>query len=549
MDKIFGIDLGTTYSCIAYVDESGKPVVVPNEDNERTTPSVVAFEGEASVIVGNYAKNMLTTDPEKVVSFIKRDMGNPYYVKKCNGIEYKPEEISARILQKLVKDASDKLGFEIKDVVITCPAYFGENEKLATKKAGEIAGLNVKSIIEEPVAAALAYGIDHTQNQTVLVYDLGGGTFDVTMIKVKPQEIQVIVKGGDHQLGGKDWDNSLMGFFAEKFKGETGVEDDILSNPEILGDLQIKAEKVKKTLSVRDNAKEKIVYGTDTSNIDIIREKFDELTKDLAERTIMLTNLMLDDAKKEGVSSFDKILMVGGSTKMPQIKEILEKNFPNISIEAFDQDESVAKGAAIYGQQLAIGEELIRIISEKTGKNKDDVKSGNYTEKEKVEAQQQLADENGLKIGTVQKAETKIINVASKSFGVEVIENNRVVISNIILIHTVLPAKCTKKYGTLEDNMQNIRIAVYENNIKEDTVATSDSKEIGQGIIEGLPANLPANSPVQVTFEIDREGLINVTAVELTGNNELNFRIETNSVISGEELEAAKARSNAIKLS
>jgi len=215
MEKVFGIDLGTTYSCIAQVDEYGKPVVLANFENERTTPSVVFFEDDGSKIVGLEAKNMLKTDPQKVVSFIKRNMGDPNFLFIHNEIQYKPEEISSFILKKLVKDASEKVGFEIKDVVITCPAYFGINEKEATKIAGEIAGLNVKSIINEPTAAALTYGIDHVQDQTVLVYDLGGGTFDITMIQVKPEAIDVVVTGGDHNLGGKLWDDALMSYFAE----------------------------------------------------------------------------------------------------------------------------------------------------------------------------------------------------------------------------------------------------------------------------------------------------------------------------------------------
>ena len=320
MEQVFGIDLGTTYSCIAQVDEYGKPVVLANFENERTTPSVVFFEDDGSVIVGNEAKNMLKTDPQKVVSFIKRNMGDPNFLFIHNETQYKPEEISSFILKKLVKDASEKVGFEIKDVVITCPAYFGINEREATKIAGEIAGLNVKSIINEPTAAALTYGIDQVQDQTVLVYDLGGGTFDITMIQVKPQAIDVVVTGGNHDLGGKNWDNALMSYFADKFKEETGIEDDIFSSPETSGDLQINAESAKKTLSQRDKTKVNVLFGTDRVTVEITKEKFNEITKDLAESTIMLTNQMLEDANKKGFTTFDKILLVGGSTRMPSTK-------------------------------------------------------------------------------------------------------------------------------------------------------------------------------------------------------------------------------------
>lgn len=550
MEQVFGIDLGTTYSCIAHVDEFGKPVVLANFENERTTPSVVFFEDDGSVIVGNEAKNMLKTDPQKVVSFIKRNMGDPNFLFIHNDTQYKPEEISSFILKKLVKDASEKVGFEIKDVVITCPAYFGINEREATKIAGEIAGLNVKSIINEPTAAALTYGIDQVQDQTVLVYDLGGGTFDITMIQVKPQAIDVVVTGGDHNLGGKNWDNALMGYFADKFKEETGIEDDIFSNPETSGDLQINAESAKKTLSQRDKTKVNVLYGTDRVTVEITKEKFNELTKDLAERTIMLTNQMLEDASKKGFTTFDKILLVGGSTRMPQIKEILEQNFPNTSIETFDPDESVAKGAAIYGQQLALNGELIRRLSEKLGVSEEEIKLDDVSEKELKEAEQEVADKTGLTLGAVKKARTKIGNVVSKSFGIlAFVSDSEQKVVNMILKQTTVPAEISQTFATHEANQENVEISVFENELPDNHVEVSMSKEIGTGLIDGIPSNLPAGSPIQVTFKINEEGRLDIHAIEMTGKKELNLTVETTSVISGQELEEAKERSKAIKLS
>lgn len=550
MEQVFGIDLGTTYSCIAHVDEFGKPVVLANFENERTTPSVVFFEDDGSVIVGNEAKNMLKTDPQKVVSFIKRNMGDPNFLFIHNDTQYKPEEISSFILKKLVKDASEKVGFVIKDVVITCPAYFGINEREATKIAGEIAGLNVKSIINEPTAAALTYGIDQVQDQTVLVYDLGGGTFDITMIQVKPQAIDVVVTGGDHNLGGKNWDNALMGYFADKFKEETGIEDDIFSNPETSGDLQINAESAKKTLSQRDKTKVNVLFGTDRVTVEITKEKFNEITKDLAERTIMLTNQMLEDASKKGFTTFDKILLVGGSTRMPQIKEILEQNFPNTSIETFDPDESVAKGAAIYGQQLALNGELIRRLSEKLGVSEEEIKLDKVSEKELKEAEQDVADKTGLTLGAVKKARTKIGNVVSKSFGIlAFVSDSEQKVVNMILKQTTVPAEISQTFATHEANQENVEISVFENELSDSHVEVSMSKEIGTGLIDGIPSNLPAGSPIQVTFKINEEGRLDIHAIEMTGKKELNLTVETTSVISGQELEEAKERSKAIKLS
>ncbi|MCF8254355.1 MAG: Hsp70 family protein [Bacteroidia bacterium] len=550
MEQVFGIDLGTTYSCIAQVDEYGKPVVLANFENERTTPSVVFLEDDGSVIVGNEAKNMLKTDPHKVVSFIKRNMGDPNFLFIHNETQYKPEEISSFILKKLVKDAAEKVGFEIKDVVITCPAYFGINEREATKIAGEIAGLNVKSIINEPTAAALTYGIDQVQDQTVLVYDLGGGTFDITMIQVKPQAIDVVVTGGDHNLGGKNWDNALMSYFADKFKEETGIEDDIFSNPETSGDLQINAESAKKTLSQRDKTKVNVLYGTDRVTVEVTKEKFNEITQDLAERTIMLTKQMLEDASKKGFTTFDKILLVGGSTRMPQIKEILEQNFPNTSIESFDPDESVAKGAAIYGQQLALNGELIKRLSEKLGVSEEDIKLDKVSEKELKEAEQDVADKTGLTLGAVKKARTKIGNVVSKSFGIlAYVNDSEQKVVNMILKQTTVPAEISQTFATHEANQENVEISVFENELSDNNVEISMSKEIGTGLIDGIPSNLPAGSPIQVTFKINEEGRLDIHAMEMTGKKELNLTVETTSVISGQELEEAKERSKAIKLS
>lgn len=550
MEKIFGIDLGTTYSCIAHIDEYGKPTVIQNFENEHTTPSVVFFEDNNNVIVGNEAKNMLKTDPDKVVAFIKRNMGDPNFVFIHNEIQYKPEEISSYILKKLVKDASEKMGMEIKDVVITCPAYFGINEREATKVAGEIAGLNVKSIINEPTAAALAYGVDQAEEQTVLVYDLGGGTFDITMIQVKPQSIEVVVTGGDHSLGGKNWDDALMGFFADKFKEETGIEEDIFSNSETFGDLQISAENAKKTLSQRDKTKIPVLFGTDRVTVEITKEKFNELTKDLAERTILLTNQMLEDAKTKGFTSFDKILLVGGSTKMPQIREILELNYPNVPVETFDPDESVAKGAAIYGQQLAVNGEIIKRIVNITGKSEGEVTIEDISETELTKVQQEIADQTGWTLGDVKKAGIKISNVVSKSFGVlAYINETEQKVVNMIAKQTTVPVEKSQAFSTHKANQDSVEIAIYENELSDSQVDQSMAKEIGKGVIENLPAGLPAGAPIQVTFKINDEGRLDIHAIELTGNKELHLSIETTSVISGQELEEAKARGKAINLS
>jgi molecular chaperone DnaK (HSP70) len=553
MEKVFGIDLGTTYSCIAYVDEAVKPVVVHNSENDRTTPSVVFFDENNEIIVGKEAKNRLNTDWDKVVSFIKRDMGNSGFLFNYSGEEYKPERISSFILKKLVKDASENVGFEIKDVVITCPAYFGIDERKATEIAGDLAGLNVKAIINEPTAAAIAYGMDKVENQTVLVYDLGGGTFDVTMIKVQPEKIEVVVTGGDHNLGGKNWDDALINYFASCFKDETGVQDDIISDKETFGNLQLIAEDAKKTLSTREKTTSAVIYGTEKARIETTREKFDEITSQLAELTISLTRQMLEEAKeKKGVTSFDKILLVGGSTRMPQIKVILDREFPGIPIELFDPDESVAKGAALYGQQLAVNGELINKIAEQTGKKAEDIDISTVSEADLNKAALSVASATGLSLGSVTKsAKTEIVNVVSKSFGIKVIDKNgNYLISNIILKQTSIPdAVKTEEYGTNEANQDSVAIEVFENEFAEKNVQVDQAKGIGEGIIEGLPPNLPAGSPIQVTFKINENGILDVEAIEKTSNKVLNFQIQTANVMSQEEIEAAKKKSTGLKVS
>ena len=528
MNTIFGIDFGSAYSRIAYIDEYGKAQVVTNFESERATPSVVYFNDDDSVIVGVEAKNMLKSDPKNVVASIKKHIGDPFFFFERKGIKYTPEKISSFILKKLVIDASVNFGFEIKDVVITCPAYFGFNEREATKKAGEIAGLNVKSIINEPTSAALAYGIEQVQDQTVLVYDLGGDTFDVSMIEVKPQSIDVVVIGGDKNLGGKNWDDALMFYCADKFIEETGVTDDILSDLETYGDLQISIENAKKTLSTRTNAKIRVIYGTNRVIVEISREKFNELTKHLAERTIVLTDHMLDMAKIKGYSSFDKILLVGDSTKMPQIHDILKQAYPTVPVEFFDPDEAIAKGAAIYGLQHAINDTI------------------------KVEETDHPKGSKTLMSDVIRKLHTIVIadwaneevltNVVSKSLGLLAFINDKEQkVVNIIFKQTAIPVEISKVIITQSSNQKNIEIAVYENDMSDTVVAVYDSIEVGKFIIDGLPFGMPAGSPVQVTFKINNEGRLEINAVELTNNCKLNLIIKTTSVISGEEFEATKS--------
>jgi molecular chaperone DnaK (HSP70) len=278
------------------VDEAGKAVVLRNFENEAVTPSVVFFDGD-NIVVGTEAKRNARLEPHNVVEMVKRSMGDEHFLFEHDRTSYRPEEISAFILRKLVTDAEQATGNKVTDVVITCPAYFGVNQREATANAGKIAGLNVRSIINEPTAAAISYGMDRTDAQVVLVYDLGGGTFDITMIEVKTKEITVVCTGGDHNLGGKDWDSGIVNYLVAQFQEQTRSNEDILASPDTLQDLSLQAEEAKKTLTTREKARLKVTHGTESIRVELTREKFNELTSALLEKTIILTRQMLDEAE------------------------------------------------------------------------------------------------------------------------------------------------------------------------------------------------------------------------------------------------------------
>lgn len=551
MEKVFGIDLGTTYSCISYVDEFGKPIIIPNSENERITPSVVFFDGD-NVIVGNVAKENSKIYPTDVVSFIKRSMGDSEFFFEHDEKIYRPEEITSFILRKLVGDAENNLGEAIKDVVITCPAYFGINEREATKAAGEIAGLNVREVLNEPTAAAIAYGMDNTEDKVVLVYDLGGGTFDISMIDIKKDSIKVICTGGDHNLGGKDWDDRIISYMQDQFREQTERDEDILSDMETWQELQLLAERAKKTLSQREKAPLSINFDGDRAKVTLTREKFEEITSDLLQRTITLTNDMLEEAKAKGYTNFDEILLVGGSSRMPIVKETIKEEF-SIEPKLFDPDEAVAKGAAIYGNKLSLNDELVKRIAAYSGEDEKKVKenleqneiSQNIMEK----AVKELADDTGFTISAVKAANVNISNVVSKSFGVIAINGDeKEIVSNLILKNSQVPSEITKIYGTSENNQESVLIRIMENESNGDVLEKELANEIGTAELN-LPDSLPYNSPIKITFKLNNEGILEMSAVEGTENRTVQSTIKTTSVIQGEELERAKEKSKNIIVS
>jgi len=543
--KIYGIDLGTTYSSIAYMDEYGKPFVIPNAENQKITPSVVFFDGD-KIVVGDVAKESSKLYPNDVVSFIKRSMGEPDFIFEHNGKSFRPEEISSFIIRKLVQDAEQYLNEKITDVVITCPAYFGINEREATRRAGEIAGYNVRQIINEPTAAAITYGtVESSEEKVVLVYDLGGGTFDITMIEIQKNAIEVICTGGDHNLGGKDWDDRIVAYLLQEFQNSTKTEEDILEDPDTCQDLQLSAEKAKKILSQRDKTPVLITHGGDRVKVMLERRKFQEITLDLLERSVALTREMLEEAKKKGYWSFDEIILVGGSSRMPQVAERVKEEL-SMTPRIFDPDEAVAKGAAIYGMKLTINESVKKRVAEKTGKKAEQIQDIGDFELDDVleEIEQLVADDTGLSLEDVQFSKVKVKNVTSKSFGIIAFDSNdKEIVFNLILKNTEVPMLITKPFGTAIEDQDAVSIQIMENDSSDVVAPLEQAIEIGTAVLK-LPSGLPADTPIEITFKLNEEGRLEITAIEPNASRRrVMANLETRSVIQGAEFEEAKARS------
>lgn len=545
---IFGIDLGTTYSCIAYVDQYGKAMTIRNADGQMTTPSVVYFESNEKQIVGEEAKSMMVLEPENTVSFIKREMGTEFR-RTIHGTTYSPQEISAKILKKVVGDANAALqeqgilkeGEEIKKVVITCPAYFGMAEKDATRSAGEIAGLEVLDIINEPTAAAINYGVMNTgTRKNVLVYDLGGGTFDVTIISIDGNTINVVCTGGDPKLGGKDWDNRLKDEAVDRWKKENDTEEDISEDLETLSDLMDRAEKAKKTLSTKEKVSFPINHEGDRMKLELTRAEYDTLTKRLLERTLELTDDCLKSAAQKGIGrdQIDEILLVGGSSRMPQVREAVERKY-GIKASLFDPDEAVAKGAALYAQAINQYQIVIEELARKTGQSKEEIEQKSRSGKLDLQSEAKKAN---LRSELMIEGKLEIKNVSSRTYGIEVLRNDKPVVSNFIYQNDTLP-KSMEKIVSTRYTGSGISIKLYES-LSGDEIIENFGLATQMTVFEmDFVREVPAGTDVRIVLTLDNSGLIMIDAEELLYHSKLNASFQIKNSLSESEMAAAKSRS------
>ena len=488
MGKIIGIDLGTTNSCVA-VMEGGKPVVIANSEGMRTTPSVVGFLKTGERVVGEPAKRQAVTNADKTISSIKRHMGSDYRV-EIDGKKYSPQEISAMILQKLKSDAEGYLGEKVAEAVITVPAYFSDGQRQATKDAGKIAGLDVKRIINEPTAAALSYGLDNEQEQKIMVYDLGGGTFDVSIIEIGEGVIEVLATAGDNKLGGDDFDNAITQYMLDEFKKAEGI--DLSGDKMAMQRLKEAAEKAKKELSSATTTNINLPFitanqdGPKHFDMNLTRAKFDELTADLVDRTKGPVNTALADAGLTA-AELDKVLLVGGSTRIIAVQEEVKRLTGKEPFKGINPDECVAIGACIQGGKLA---------------------------------------------GDAGAGDILLLDVTPLTLSIETMGG---IATHLIERNTTIPTKKSQIFSTAQDNQDAVDINV----VQGERQFAKDNKSLGRFRLDGIAPARRGVPQIEVTFDIDANGIVNVSAKDLGTGREQHITITSGTSLSDDDIDRA----------
>lgn len=556
---IYGIDLGTTYSVVGYIDETGRPTVTRNSDGQDTTPSVVYFESEDNIVVGKVAKESAGVYPDQVVSLIKREMGDREWRREFHGKEYTPPSVSALILSALVKDAATDTGRPVSDVVITVPAYFGLLEKDATRQAGDIAGLKVIGIVPEPVAAALHYGVTgDADGTTFLVYDLGGGTFDISLIKMTHTSVEVLAVGGDHKLGGADWDEKLFDHILDQLIEQWGDESVRDDEAELQG-LRTLTEQTKRDLSKAESKQIIRRYTGTSAKFAVTRTQFEEMTAELLEETVRITHRTLDEAEQRYPGIRDQIsqlLLVGGSCWMPAVAERLRKEFrwePRLT----DPDLAVAKGAALYaaGQTVRYADTIETGTQPGSANTKADSPGAGLAGPGQVTeaAVQEVASRTGIDEDKVRSiAQRTVVNVLPKAVGVKLIDTTKPTweddpegasyIEHLIDAQTQLPCEPrTLIASTVVANQTGVSIEIWEQAGASPSAELAANHRVDDaGLIEGLaPFALPADSPINIDMRVDDEGTVKLHAVEPTSGHDLEMNVRI-SVLSQEQVDEAK---------
>ena len=533
----FGIDLGTTYSCVARVDDTGRAVVLPNAVGEDTTPSVVYFESADQVVVGRAAKDSAILAPDLIAQLVKRDMGSDDVHWTYHGQRHTPESVSGIILRELARAASEASGEEVHDVVITVPAYFGLAEKEATRRAGQIAGLNVLDVLAEPVAAALHYQAlnDTGADRYLLVYDLGGGTFDTTVIRLSGQDVQVVCTDGDHKLGGADWDTAIMEYLLAEFAAQQ-PDIDPGSDEQGMQDLAAAVERLKKDLSQTQSRKVPVRFGGKAAQVEVTRAKLEEITQVLLERTMEITERTIATAKDKGVAGFDDVLLVGGMTRMPVVKTTLAERF-KVDPRLHEPDLAVAKGAALYA-----------VVKQVKVSMPEDA-----TPAQAQQAARQVADQLGLSVKQVEElAAKRVATVVPRAFGLKIIdrkdpryktdpEHANSLIAHLLTANTALPADTgPQPFYTVVDNQTEVVLEVWEQAGSIASDQLEHNTHIGQGLLAGLPPR-PAGAAFDVTFYMTESGLLKVHGAEKKSGREVRFEIQIGGLTEDEVREAEQA--------